>query len=131
MTTGNCLCGAVAFTLTVPVEYAGCCHCSKCQAATGSAFSPFAAVPKEGLRIDRGAEDLSVYARTADNVGHFCRHCGSLIYSLVRDGAYAHVQLGTIEGDPGIRPQFHVFVASKAPWYEIGDELPRYEGLPP
>jgi len=35
--------------------------------------------------------------------------------------------MGTLDDDPGLRPQAHIFVGSKAPWYEIADELPRYE----
>jgi hypothetical protein len=38
------------------------------------------------------------------------------------------VRLGAIDGDPGIRPQAHQFVAYAAPWEPIPDDgLPRYE----
>ena len=29
--------------------------------------------------------------------------------------------------DPGIAPQFHTYVGSKAPWDRIHDDLPQYE----
>jgi len=36
--------------------------------------------------------------------------------------------LRELDGDPGVRPEFHTFVASKAPWEELPDDgLPRYE----
>ena len=60
-----------------------------------------------------------------------CARCGSLLFSVVQDGARVHVTLGTIEGDPGIRPQAHIFVGSKAPWFEITDGLPQFEAFPP
>ena len=39
--------------------------------------------------------------------------------------------MGTLVGDPGIRPMFHIFTGSKAPWHEITDSLPQYAELPP
>lgn len=130
MSCGRCLCGTVEFTVTGDYEYSGCCHCSGCQAASGSAFSAFAATRKERLKVENGLEEIRIYRRTADNLSHFCRNCGSVLFAVVRDGKYAHVQLGVLTDDPGIRPQFHVFVASKAPWYEITDGLPQFKGLP-
>jgi len=48
----------------------------------------------------------------------------------VRDGAYAHVTMGTLADAPSIRPSMHIFVESKASWYEITDELPQHDGFP-
>jgi hypothetical protein len=39
--------------------------------------------------------------------------------------------MGTLDDDPGIRLAFHVFVGSKAPWFEIADESPQFDRLPP
>jgi predicted amidohydrolase len=39
--------------------------------------------------------------------------------------------MGTLDDDPGIRPSCHVFVGSKAPWVEIGDQLPQFDTFPP
>ena len=56
-----------------------------------------------------------------------CAKCGSLLYSVVRDGEYAHVALGSLVDEPGMRPTKHIFVGSKAPWFEITDDLPQFE----
>jgi hypothetical protein len=55
-----------------------------------------------------------------------CRVCGSLLYSVVRDGAYVHVAMGTLVDAPKIRPNKHIFVGSKAPWFTITDGLPQF-----
>jgi hypothetical protein len=39
--------------------------------------------------------------------------------------------MGSIDGDPGGRPNAHIFVAYKAPWYAIEDSLPQYPEYPP
>jgi hypothetical protein len=36
------------------------------------------------------------------------------------------VPAGLLEGDPGVRPRLHVFASSRAPWWEITDDLPQY-----
>jgi hypothetical protein len=55
-----------------------------------------------------------------------CKECGSLLYSLVREGSFVHVAMGTLIDDPTIRPTAHIFVGSKAPWFAITDDLPQY-----
>jgi hypothetical protein len=59
-----------------------------------------------------------------------CERCGSLLYSLVRNGAYLHVTLGTLIDSPSIRPTAHIFVGSKAPWDDICDGLLQFDGFP-
>jgi hypothetical protein len=41
------------------------------------------------------------------------------------------VPAGALDGDPGIRATYHIFVRSKAPWHEIADDLPQYVEYPP
>ena len=51
--------------------------------------------------------------------------------AMTRDGQFCHVTMGTLVDDPGIRPKFHIFVVSTAPWHEFADSLPQYAELPP
>lgn len=127
--TGGCLCGAVAYTVPDAFEYALICHCSQCRRATGSAFKPFGGIRRDKLQIVRGADRLMRFGDGADHDLH-CGTCGSLLYSVVRDGAYAHVTYGTLDETPGLRPSAHIFVGSKADWDEIGDTLPQFESFP-
>jgi hypothetical protein len=48
---------------------------------------------------------------------------------VVRDGAYVHVALGSLRDAPSIRPSGHIYVGSKAPWFDITDDLPQHEEL--
>ena len=105
--------------------YAANCHCSNCRRATGSAFKPFAGIERDKLRITRGDDHLMIFG---DDNAHDtrCKVCGSFLYSVVRDGAFVHVAMGTLVDDPTIRPTKHIFVGSKAPWFTITDDLPQY-----
>ncbi|XOV83203.1 MAG: GFA family protein [bacterium] len=102
------------------------CHCSNCRRTTGSAFKPLAGIEIEKLNVVEGIEQLLNYGDEAARDVH-CSQCGSLLYSVVRDGHFAHVPLGVIDGDMSIRPTHHIFVGSKAPWFKITDNLPQHE----
>jgi hypothetical protein len=123
---GKCECGAVRYSVADEFLYASNCHCSRCRAATGSAFKPFAGIEREKLEITNGADGLLIVGEETLNDTR-CAKCGSLLFSVVRDGAYVHVALGSLVDSPSIRPTKHIFVGSKAPWFEITDDLPQFE----
>ena len=126
---GECYCHAVSFTVMDTFEYALYCHCSECRRRTGAASKPFAGAKASALNIIRGGEAV---LRLGDEIGHHasCGKCGSLLYSLVRDGAYVHVALGVLIDPPTIKPSAHIFVGSKASWDVISDELPQFKAFP-
>jgi hypothetical protein len=134
MLRGRCECRAVRYRVADEFLYAANCHCSNCRAGTGSAFKPFAGIERDKLRVVEGGDRLLVWGD--DTANHTrCGVCGSLLYSVVRDGAYVHVAMGSLEDNPSIRPTEHIFVGSRAPWFEITDDLPQSEeykgGRPP
>ena len=126
---GECECGAVRYRVTDGFLYAANCHCSRCRAATGSAFKAFAGIEREKLEITEGVDALLVFGEEGLNNTR-CGACGSLLFSVVRDGAYVHVALGSLVDAPSIRPTKHIFAGSKAPWFEITDDLPQFEEYP-
>ena len=128
MLTGQCECGAVRYRVEDAFLYSMNCHCSRCRAATGSAFKAFAGIEREKLELTDGADRLLVHG--ADDLNDTrCAVCGSLLFSVVREGAYVHVALGSLVDRPSIRPTKHIFVGSKAPWFEITDDLPQFDEL--
>ena len=124
--SGRCECGRVRYEVADEFLYAANCHCSRCRAATGSAFKPFAGIEREKLELTDGADGLLVHGEDELNDTR-CARCGGLLFSVVRDGEYVHVALGSLVDAPAIRPSEHIFVGSKAPWYEITDDLPQNE----
>jgi hypothetical protein len=123
---GKCMCGAVQYTVADEFRYAANCHCANCRAATGSAFKPFAGIEREKLEVTAGADRLLVFGEDELNDTR-CGVCGSFLYSVVREGRYVHVALGSLVDAPSIRPTHHIFVGSKAAWFVINDDLPQFE----
>ena len=127
--SGECLCGAVRYEVKDEFVYALNCHCSQCRRTTGSAFKPFAGIERHKLKLVRGEADLMIFGEQQNHDAH-CGKCGSLLYSVVREGAWVHVTLGTLVDEPGIKPTAHIFVGSKAPWFTITDDLPQHQEFP-
>ena len=128
--SGMCFCGAVRYTAADEFRYAAFCHCGDCRRTTGAAFKPFAGIERGKLVLTAGADALLLFGEEDGNDTH-CRACGSLLYSVVRDGAFVHVAMGSLVDAPSIRPTHHIFVASKAPWFTITDGLPQHAGHAP
>jgi hypothetical protein len=127
MLLGKCYCGAVEYVVADQFLYAAYCHCPDCRRTTGSAFKPFAGIERDKLTLTNGQGALAIVGDADGNDTH-CTACGSLLYSVVRAGSYVHVAMGTLVDAPTIRPSQHIFVGSKAPWFEITDGLPQFEG---
>jgi hypothetical protein len=128
--TGGCLCGAVRYEVTGPFLRAGHCHCSRCRKHSGAAVLTQGRVRREDFRLLSSEENLRVY-RPAEGaaVKAFCVLCGSSLFGGTwPEGPEVSIRLGSVDGDPGIRPQVHTFVDSRAPWDEITDDLPQYPG---
>ena len=125
---GECECRATQYEVLDEFAYAANCHCSRCRAGTGTAFKAFAGIEREKLRVTAGGDDLLVWG---DEMGNHtrCGTCGSLLFSVVRDGEYVHVAMGSLQDAPSIRPEGHIYVGSKAPWFEITDDLPQADEL--
>lgn len=130
MLKGGCLCGAVGYEVDDAFDAAFYCHCSRCRRATGSAFKPMASIKTGNLRLTQGSDDLLIFGTPPGSHDVHCRSCGSFLYSVIADNGNTHVAMGTLIDAPSVRPSFHMFVASKAPWYQITDDLPQFEGLP-
>jgi len=127
---GGCLCGAVRFELTAPLLSAGYCHCTRCQRRTGTGSSANGRVPQYGFELLQGEDVLAAFTPPEGKAKLFCSRCGSAVFSgdPLADEQVA-IRLGTLDGDPGIRPSHRQHVASAAPWEPIPqDGLERYDG---
>lgn len=130
--TGRCLCGAIAYEVQGGIGTIVNCHCSKCRRWHGAAFRTRAAVKSQNFKWVCGQEYLSKYESSAPTIKTFCSICGSSLISLIKNNPdYIALPIGGLEQDPKKGPEMHIFVGSKAPWYEICDDLPQYDEWPP
>jgi hypothetical protein len=131
MHTGSCLCGAVKYEIRGEFQTAVYCHCSRCRKAGGSAFASNAVVATQDLVVVAGKEALKTFSTPAGVHRQFCSNCGSPITSS-RDSMpeVLRVRMGSIDTPLAKGPEAHIFVGSKAAWFEILDDLPQHAERP-
>lgn len=130
--SGGCLCGAVRYAVDGPFLRAGHCHCSRCRRHSGAGHLTQGRVAREHFRLLSGEEQLCVFRPPGGAAKVFCATCGSSLFGGTwPEGPEVSIRFGSLDDDPGIRPQRHTFVGSKAEWESITDDLPQFDGPAP
>ena len=133
----SCLCGGIKFEINGPLVAPSNCHCTMCRKQHGAAFRSRARVEISDFKWVQGEDLVTFYESTPGTFRGFCRVCGSPIINKFSAGtppaerdpkapSRYGIALATLDEDPEVRPAAHTFVAYKAPWYEITDDLPQY-----
>jgi hypothetical protein len=127
MIKGECFCGALGYAIDGNLSNARSCHCSRCRKLFGGASSAFAEIgDSRKFTWTKGEDKVRQYGTEKDWALAFCSLCGSTICGLYL-GKIMGVTLGTVDGDPGVEIEKHIFVGSKAPWDHIGGSAPQFE----
>ena len=131
--TGGCLCGAIRYTVSVPITEARACHCTSCQKASGAAGAVNAVLPSSALVITQGQPKR--YASKADSgrtlYRYFCGDCGSPIYSQRETSPETSVlRVGTLDLPEGFRVTAHIWTKSARSWHHMEPDAKRFEGQP-
>jgi hypothetical protein len=123
---GGCLCGAVRYTVTKAPLDSGYCHCRMCQKSSGAPLQASAEFPVDAFAITNGAP--KAYRSSLGAVRHFCPDCGSqLTFRAAQNPTYISVNLPTLDHPEAIVPRKHIWCSSRLPWFEVADDLPRYD----
>lgn len=124
---GSCLCGGIQYEIHGELRDVLNCHCSMCRKLHASAFRTRANVNTADWKTTKGDELIKFYESSPGEHKGFCSNCGSSIYTRFdANPGIVGFPLGTLDTDPGIKAGRHVFVGSKAPWYDITDNLPQH-----
>jgi hypothetical protein len=124
---GSCLCGAVRYEVRGPFLRFAHCHCSRCRKATGAAHATNLYASPERFAWTAGSESAVRFdlpsARSFATT--FCRLCGSPLPHHSRSGREIVVPAGSLDDAPRLRPQAHIYFASRADWTNCSEDLPR------
>ena len=129
---GSCLCGEIAYEITQPFKAVHNCHCTRCRKARAAAFTTNGFTPIDGVRFIKGEDNISTF-KPADArffTHAFCKTCGSGVPRLDPGRGIANIPFGSLDDDPGRGADDHIYVAWKAPWYEIPGDLPQFKERP-
>lgn len=130
---GSCLCGNIGYEITgAPVRMMNC-HCGRCRLGRAAAHATNQFYQLEQFRWIRGADLITEYKVPGArfHTAAFCQRCGAKVPKPSADRGLVTVPAGSLDTDPGMLAQAHIYVADKAPWFDITGTLPQFEGMPP
>ncbi|MDX1282834.1 GFA family protein [Shewanella colwelliana] len=132
MYLGQCLCGEISIKVNGPITDIIHCHCSLCRKNSGTAYATNGFINRADFEIVAGAESLTTFSFKPGRNRHFCRRCGSPVFSSNKqDPSRLRIRLGILDSDISEKPASHNFVTSKASWDDLDANLPRYETFEP
>ena len=132
MLKGSCYCGTVKYESRGRLFKFANCHCPDCRKFTGSAFAAVLVAEAKGFTIVSGEDHVIPYESSPGKRRCFCKTCGCHLFARAeqRPGMVL-LRAGSLDVDPQIKPECHIWVNVKAPWHDICDSIPQYqEGLP-
>ncbi|WP_293868795.1 GFA family protein [uncultured Alsobacter sp.] len=125
-TTGRCLCGGIRYSYRGAPKWTAYCHCESCRRATSSPVAVWIGVEREQFTWDTGTP--AAYASSPGVIRRFCPTCGSPL-SYEGDGwpTEVHILAPSLDDPSTVQPRGHVHSGEQLPWFEVDDDLLRFE----
>lgn len=123
---GGCLCGRLRYRVSLPPISSGYCHCRMCQKSSGAPLQASAEIPIAGFAFIKGS--AKAYRSSPQAVRHFCPHCGSqLTFRMAENPTHVSINTPTIDRPEALPPRMHIWREGRILWFEVKDDLPRYD----
>jgi len=129
---GGCQCGAVRYAVTQEPTSIYCCHCTNCQAQSGTAFAISVLVPRGGFTFIKGQPEAYHFVAESgtSKTGWFCPDCGVRLMHDTEGRDSVTVRGGTLDGAQEIEPAGHIWTRSAQAWMTFDDTQLVYEKAP-
>ena len=125
---GGCDCGGVRYRLVSAPMFVHCCHCKWCQRESGASFALNAMIEADRVELLRGQVDVVDTPSQSGQGQHIarCPACRIAVWSHYAGpgAAIRFVRVGTLDEAFHIRPDIHIFTASKQPWVVVPSDTP-------
>jgi len=126
MKYGSCLCGKVKFRFDGQILFFNHCHCSMCRKVHGAAFGSFLHVKADSFEWLSGVDDIKTYKVPNQDSRNFCDCCASYVPVIELEENNVIIPAGLLDTDITVKPMAHIFTDSKASWYDIHDDVPKF-----
>jgi hypothetical protein len=132
MRTGRCECGAVRYAYHGEPLTCYACHCTDCQAASGSAFTLSMIVKQKDLVITDGEVSVQTFVKNGTEVKrHHCEQCGTAFwYAADSIPELCALKPGTLDDKTWFWPIAHLWLRSTQPWVSLDPSIRRYDKQP-
>jgi hypothetical protein len=120
---GGCACGQVRYRLTSGPMFVNCCHCTRCQTETGSAFAINALIEADRVETMTGAAEPVMTPSESGRGQQIwrCPACRVALWSNYGGDAdlIRFVRVGTLDAPAALPPDIHIYTRSKLPWVRL------------
>ncbi|PCI54855.1 MAG: aldehyde-activating protein [Gammaproteobacteria bacterium] len=129
--TGECLCGAVQFSVKNEFKAFYQCHCKQCQQLTGSAFTSNILTAPTNIEWLKGKHNVTVYDHPTRGFSKsFCTVCGSGLPFINKNKTTLIIPAGSLNELPDLKPQANMFTVEEACWLKPGLNAKEFSGFP-
>jgi hypothetical protein len=126
-TSGRCLCGAVTYEYDGERRWSAYCHCESCRRNCSAPVTAFFGVDRGEFRWTGAAPAAFESSRGVRRL--FCARCGTpMAYDADRDARNIHLYAASLDDPADYCPTAHVFAAERLPWFDVADDLARFQG---
>ncbi|QYX55803.1 GFA family protein [Roseovarius sp. SCSIO 43702] len=127
-TTGHCLCGSVTYSFEGQPGWTGYCHCESCRRNCSAPVTAFLTVAASGFRWTGATPER--YASSKGVRRSFCAACGTpMAFEADHYPGEVHLYMASLSDPAAFHPAEHVHHEERLPWFDVADDLPRFEGF--
>ncbi len=125
---GSCQCQKIRYRVEGEPGSLGHCHCTDCRKMHGAVFATYLEVPRKQFAYLQGEEQLASFRAESGTERGFCRSCGSSL-ACWNDSEpdLIYLAAGTLDTPLLKKPEYHIWVRSRVPWFEIQDGFPQHQ----
>ncbi len=130
---GTCLCGSISYFVRSRPRQFYFCHCRQCRKLTGSAFAANVLLDPAEIQWVKGKDKVKRFDYPGERMFSrvFCADCGSGLPFLNESGEALIIPAGSLDQGAVSAPDFNIFWADRAEWYEAGVSAPKCAAFPP
>lgn len=114
--TGQCLCGAIHFSVKKMNYGVDACHCGMCRRWGGG---PLMVVDCGKDVVFEGEENISVYDSSAWAERGFCKICGSHLFYRLKESKDHQILVGLFHDQDHFKFNLQVFIDRKPTFYSF------------
>ena len=124
------MCGSVRYVTTGEPFAINYCHCKSCRKHNGAAVVTLAGYRADHVQFE--GKQRKKYESSAGASRAFCENCGTPL-TWEGDGGdlgpIIELHISTFDDPESMVPTSHAFEPERLSWFDVADELPRYEGF--
>jgi hypothetical protein len=130
---GGCLCGAIRYRFSEPIQFVCQCACKDCQKATGTGHTTIIGILRDQLAVEGVPKTYTCSGDTGGEVTrHFCGTCGGRLYtSGTLPGETIMIQAGSLDDPNRVSPQSVIYAKDACSWDRFDPDLPKFEAMQP